>query len=164
MLVTALLLIIYGYLCRITGFFFFWESKPIGWILLIITFIGIFIDRIKFKKARNEKTLSEKIGLGFSLFILFIQSLVIILLLPSDVYSVAKTYLNNDDQLKAEIGPIQGFILSPASSIQMQSGPDGPSGEAEINLTAKGARKFKDRTIYLVKTTGRPTWEVVVPE
>ena len=57
----TIVFLFYGYLCRTVGLYFFWESKTIGWTLLLITIVSILIQRIKAKKAANKKKLSEKI-------------------------------------------------------------------------------------------------------
>lgn len=58
----------YGYLCRLIGLYFFWESKTLGWVLFWLTVVFILRDRINGKELQNKKTIVEKIGIGLSIF------------------------------------------------------------------------------------------------
>lgn len=159
-LLAGLILLLYGYLCRQVGLNFFWESKSIGWAILFIGAIGFLISRIKIKKTEKKKTLLEKIGIGILIFILLIQTLLIATIPYSDAYPVAKAYLRNDAKLKNELGNITGFGLIPSGSVQKSSDSSGEYGSVIINFIVKGDRKFKDVTIYVVKTPDSPEWKV----
>ncbi|MBK8704273.1 MAG: hypothetical protein IPN33_12070 [Saprospiraceae bacterium] len=159
-LLTGLTFILYGYLCRLVGLYFFWESKSIGWTLLFIGVIGFLSNRIKIKTREKKKTLFEKIGIGIIIFILLVQTIFIAVIPLTDAYSVAKTYLINDANLKTKIGNITGFGLIPTGSIQKTTDSSGEYGSAIINLTVKGDKKFKDITIYVAKNADIPDWKV----
>jgi hypothetical protein len=159
-LITGLIFILYGYLCRLIGLYFFWESKSVGWTLLFIGVIGFLSNRIKIKTTEKKKTLLEKIGIGIITFILLVQTILITVIPFTDAYSVAKTYLINDTSLKTEIGNITGFGLIPTGGIQKTTNSSGDYGNATINLTVKGDKKFKDITIYVVKNVDSPEWKV----
>lgn len=159
-LVAGLILIIYGYLCRIVGLYFFWESKSIGWTLLFIGVIGILSNRIKIKSTEKKKTLIAKIGIGIIIFILLAQSILIAVMPFTNAYSVAKIFLINDSTLKTELGEINGIGLISTGSFERIIDPNGEYGIATINLTLKGDKKFKDITIYVVKSPESPEWKV----
>lgn len=159
-LIAGLTLILYGYLCRIIGLYFFWESKSIGWAILFFGVIGFLSNRVKIKTTEKKKTLLEKIGIGLIIFILLIQTILIAVIPFTDAYSVAKNYLINDATLKNEIGNINGFGLIPTGGIQKTTDSSGEYGGATINLTVKGDKKFKDITIYVVKYADGPEWKV----
>ena len=57
----GLLFVIYGYVCRATGLYFFWESKSIGWAVIFIGLIGLLSDRVRIKKKDKKKSTLEKI-------------------------------------------------------------------------------------------------------
>jgi hypothetical protein len=152
--------ILYGYLCRIIGLYFLWESKSIGWTLLFIGVIGFLSNRVKIKTTEKKKSILEKIAIGIIIFILLVQSILIVVIPFTDAYSVAKVYLNNDAKLKTEIGNINGFGLIPTGGIQKTTDSTGEYGSATINLTVKGDKKFKDITVYVVKYAGSPEWKV----
>lgn len=159
-LVTGLILILYGYLCRLIGLYFLWESKSIGWTLLFIGIIGFLSNRVKIKTTEKKKTLLEKIGIGLIIFILLIETILISVIPFTDAYSVSKAYLVNYPNLKTEVGNITGFGLIPTGGIQKTSDSSGEYGSATINLTVKGDKKFKDITIYVVKYADSPDWKV----
>lgn len=50
LLITGIVLILYGNISRIIDIYFFWESKSIGWNILFIGIIGLLLSLIKQKK------------------------------------------------------------------------------------------------------------------
>jgi hypothetical protein len=160
LLTSGLILIIYGYLCRSVGLYFFWESKSIGWTLLLIGIIKFLSDRIKLKKADKRKYLLEQIIIGVICFVFLIQAILLTVIPFSDAYTVAKTYLQNNNDIKNEVGAVTGFGLIPTGGIQKSTDSQGESGNAAITLTVKGDKKFKDVIIYLVKSPDTTAWVV----
>lgn len=163
-LAAALVLIIYGYLCRLTGLYFFWESESIGWVLLFAGAIGFLLTRIKTKAAVKKNTLLEKIGIGIIALILFVKAGLIVIMPFTDAYAAAKKYLTNNRTLKSEVGNIKNFSLDLTGSIQKTSDSSGEYGDATIYLTVKGDKKFKDVALYVVKTADSPEWKVMAME
>jgi len=159
-LIIGLALILYGYLCRLIGLYFFWESKSVGWVLLFFGLIGLLLNRIKIKTTENRKTLFEKIGIGFIIFILVVNTILSVVIPFTDAYLAAKTYLINDANLETELGNITEFGLIPTGGIQKTIDSNGEYGSATINLTVIGDKKFKDITIYVVKNANNPEWKV----
>lgn len=160
LLFLGLLFIIYGYLCRAAGLYFFWESKSVGWTLLLIGIISFLADRIKIKKTEKRKHLVEQIIIGFICFIFLIQTILLTVIPFSDAFTVAKTYLQNNDDIKNEVGNVTGFGLIPTGGIQKSTDSQGESGNAAITLTVKGDKKFKDLIIYVVKRPDTTAWVV----
>jgi len=74
-LLTGSALTIYDYLCRVVGLYFFWESKYIGWAIILIGTISFLMNRIKIKKVQKRKTILEKIGVGISIFVFLFRVL-----------------------------------------------------------------------------------------
>ena len=159
-LMVGLLFVIYGYVCRLSGFYFFWESKSIGWAIVFIGIISLLFDRIKIKRKSGEKSIFERIGIAVIGFILLVQLMLISIVPITDAYAVAKKVLKDDAKLKSEIGEIQAFVLIPIGGIQKTTDSEGTYGSATINLTAKGQNKFKDITIYVTKYADQPEWIV----
>ena len=152
-LLTGLILILYGYLCRAIGLYFFWESKYYGWSIIFVGIIAFLSTRIKLKRAQARKTILEKIGVGLLIFILLIQAILIIVIPSTDAYKVTKEFLLANESLKIEIGNIKSFNILPIGSIQKNTTNDRVSGNARIHLIVKGEKKFKDVTAYVEKTT-----------
>lgn len=160
-LAEGLLLIIYGYLCRQIGLYFFWESKSIGWAFLFIGIIGILFERIKFKKTIKKNSMLEKIAMGIIIFILVVQSVLISIIPFTDAYSVAKTYIISNDKIKSEVGNIVDFGLIPIGGIEKSIGSKGETGNATICLTVKGDKKYMDIDVYVIKEARSPKWKVI---
>jgi hypothetical protein len=153
-LLAGAILTVYGYVCRVIGIYFFWESKYIGWAIIIIGIISFLFDRVRLKKAGGKKSLLEKIGIGILIFFLFVQAILVIVIPNTDAYKVAKQYLYNNSRLKNDIGEIKGFALVPLGAIQKSSSENVESGNATILLTVKGQKKFMDVTVYIEKKPG----------
>lgn len=159
-LIIGVVFVGYGYFSRLIQLYFFWESKSFGWSLIFIGIIGALVDRVKVKKEKKQKSLIEKIGIGLFAFVLFVQVLFMIIIPMTDAYSIATDYLRNDEKLIQEIGEIKGFGLIPSGFIQKSSDPQGESGNAQINLIVKGEKKYKDVTVYVVKTKESTEWKI----
>jgi hypothetical protein len=157
----AVVLLIYGYLCRWFSIYFFWDSKSIGWTLLLIGTISYLIDNIAIRDSQNKKTILNKIGIGLLSFIIVVGAIFSISVrLFSDSYDVATDFIKNDNSLKEELGGINGFSLVTTGSIQTETNSEGEFGLADFELTAKGEKKFKDLTIQLIKNPDNPNWKV----
>ena len=152
--------LIYGYLCRIIGLYFFWETKTIGWTLLFVTIISILIQRIKTKKIANKKTLSEKIFIGIIVFILLIQSIIFIVTPQTDAYKSAKQFLVTDKTIANEIGEVNDIFLVPVGGMSMSSSSAGQTGQADLNFIIKGKNKFKDINLQLTKEL-ETNWTII---
>jgi hypothetical protein len=155
-LILGFSLIIYGSLCRVIGFNFFWESLFIGFELFLIAGITFLLHRIQLKKSKDKTIVSENIGIGFICFFVIIQIIIVEITTRTTMYAQTKTFLANDAELKTTIGTIQGFTLLPMGSIQMQNS----YGNAVISLIVKGDKQFKDVTVYLAKAPNDLEWQV----
>lgn len=156
----SLTLIIYGYLCRIFGLWFFWESKLLGFLLLLIGIIGLLRNRIKFKKSVSKKTILEKIAIILISITLLIQLILITILPFTDAYVAAKQYLTDNQGLKLEVGNITGFGVILSGGIQKEVDSIGEHGYATINMIVKGDRKYKDLTVYAIKNPEDNEWKI----
>jgi hypothetical protein len=158
-LIIGIIFLIYGYLCRSIGIYFFWESKSFGWFITFIGLIGFLFARIKIRKKEAKKSIFEKIVMGILIFILAIQIILVVVLPNTAAYQYAKQFLLDSQNIRAEIGNIKGFSIIPLGVVSVSSGEWGETGNAEINLTVKGEKKFLDVTIYLTKEVDS-TWKV----
>jgi hypothetical protein len=158
--IAALLLIVYGYLCRVSGIYFFWESKTIGWMFLFVALIGLLMQRIKMKQMIQKRSTIEKIGIGFIMFALLMKILLLAITPFTDAYAVAKKHLLADRALQAEIGTIQSFSIVPLGGIRKSSQGGKDSGSATITLILKGEKKFKEVTVFITKHEDQEEWMV----
>ncbi len=159
--IIAAVLLLYGYLSRLLNIYFFWDSKSIGWSLLLIAIISYLVDNIAVRESQNKKTILNKIGIGLlSFFVVVVLIFSVSVKLFSDSYDVATNHIKNDYSLREELGEIKGFSLLTSGSIQTETNSDGEFGYAAFELTANGEKKFKDVTIQLIKNPENPSWKV----
>lgn len=149
---TAFGLITTGYLVRVFEIYIFWESKPIGFAILLICIAILLKTDITKRKFLKVKNVWSHIGFWIIVFILFVKTLIIIILPNSDAYKAVKDHLKNDNQLKSEIGELKGFTVLPSGGIETSSDSNGTYGAASIALIVKGTVRYKELIIYVNKT------------
>ena len=159
----SICLILFGYLIRLADLFFFWESKPLGFSLLLVSIVIIFRKDITTRKNKKLKNIWSHIGFWLISFIVFIKVLMLVTIPNTDAYEAAKVYLKNSSELKTEIGEVTGHTILPSGSIQTTTDSNGTYGSAAISLIIKGENKFIDRTIYVNKLPDED-WVVVAVE
>ena len=62
--IIAVLLLIYGYLCRLLNIYFFWDSKHFGWIMMATSLMGFFIDLKKILEAQKQSSFLPRLFIG----------------------------------------------------------------------------------------------------
>jgi len=152
--------LIYGYLCRILNIYFFWDSRTLGWITLLIALTGFLIGLKKKRKLQGKKTIWIKIGIVVLIFGLSIMPIVIFMLKSSEAYQSAIEYIRTDPQIKTLVGDIQGFGLIPTGQTSSTTINGAESGEAQFDIIVRGDKKYIDITVSLKKTP-ETTWKVV---
>jgi energy-coupling factor transporter transmembrane protein EcfT len=157
LLTLGMLLIVYGYICRLLNLYIFWESRFIGWDVLFVGIIALLYSRIKQQKKEGKKVLLERIGVGVITFVLLIQTILFIVLPRIDAFASAERYIMNSKELSTELGEIKGVFAVPLGSIESSQG----SGSAELNLIVKGQKKFKDIAVYLEKNADSTDWKIM---
>lgn len=150
-LISGLFLLIFGYLVRIVDISFFWESKWIGFVIISIAFILLFIDRIEYGKSRNLKTIWNKIGIGVIAFILVIRTILFIIIPTTTACEIAKEHVKNNAEIIDEVGEIKRISIVPTGGIQVTSDSSGEYGSATIVLILEGSKKYKDVTVFVNK-------------
>ena len=152
LIVTAFTLTVYGYLCRVLNVYFFWESKTIGWTLVLAAVISCIVERIKQQKQQSKKTLSNKIWVGLIGFVLFMESLLFFTLPHSDAYAAAKQFLFTNGDIKSQVGNVTGFFLVPVGGMAISSNAEGESGAADLTIVVKGTKKYMDVHLLVTKS------------
>lgn len=155
----GILLLTYGILSRIIPIYFFWESKPIGLGLTSIGLIGLLFKEIKSQNASIKETTLDKIGIGISSFIFILFASVIFLLNNSDACKASKKYIINSEEIKSEVGEINGFGTFLSGEFSTQTNSEGQKGNASFNLIIKGDKAYKSVTVIVLKEYGKD-WEV----
>jgi hypothetical protein len=160
-LICGLILMLYGYLARWAGINFFWESKSIGFAILLIGLISLLANGLRASKGKNKKllTILTKFGIGIIVFILVVRIILVIVIPNSAAYTVAKDYIINNSELINELGEIKGFGLIPTGGIQVSSDSNGEQGSASVNMIVKGRKKYVEVTVILNKSVDSD-WKV----
>lgn len=159
-LLLAILLLIYGYFSRQLNLYFFWDSHPIGWIVLFIGLLFYLMDLHRSKGREGKKTIWIKVGVAVIIFGFIVSTFVLVVLYKSEPYQIAIDYLKTNPQLKEEIGSIKGFGLIPSGSMESTSINGSETGRATLFLTVFGDKKFKDVDVNLRKTP-ETEWTVI---
>lgn len=160
--VSGLLFILYGYLCRLAGIYFFWESKSIGWFLLFVALFGLIRKRIRKKKRENPdyKAYTEKCGIAIAIFSLLLKVAVFFLVSSSAAFADAKKFLLKDSLTIAELGEIKSFSVVPWGGMNAPCDSTEIRKSAKIILILKGEKKYKQLTVSLIKYPDQKEWEV----
>lgn len=145
----SILLIIYGYSCRTFDIYFFWEAKTIGWIIFKIALISFFLNLISNRKKQEKKSIFLKIGIGITIFVFIVKSILLLVFYNSDAYAVSKNYILSDSDIKKDIGEIKGFSITAMGGMQKETINGVSSGNAEINFTIKADKRYIDTTTWL---------------
>lgn len=149
--IVAIILLIYGYLCRSLSLYFFWESKFIGWMILFAAIAFLLVKRIQSGKKEGRKRIFEKIVMYVLGFILVVQAVLYSVLSNSDAYQSAKRFITTDEDVRAEVGEVKSVSLIPLGQISSSADNEGESGEAAINVIVKGSKRFMDMTLLMEK-------------
>jgi hypothetical protein len=153
--------LLYGYLCRLVGLYFFWESKTIGWTLFWIAVIFILRDRIKQKKLQSKKTLFEKIGIGFSVFVIIIKGVLFFATQQTTAFESATNFIKTNPEIKAKVGTVTNIFLVPLGGMSMTTSSQGSAGQADLNFIVKGSKKYIDLNLLLNKDFGT-NWQIEI--
>lgn len=148
-LALGLLLIAYGYICRCFEIYFFWESKYIGWGVLLIGIIGLFTHSIKIKKEKNKSRIVENIGIGMIVVILATVPLSYIIFPQLAVYPLATKYLYTNKELQSEIGDLKAYTLLPKGGYEEGDNGGSIHGSAVFTFIVKGEKKYKEVQVFL---------------
>ena len=73
---------------------------------------------------------------------------------------VAKDYLNENSEIKNEIGNINDFSIIPLGKISVNKKNGDESGKATLKLILKGEKAYKKVTLYLQKTADS-NWKII---
>jgi hypothetical protein len=145
------ILVAYGYLSRAVNLYFFWESRFIGWMVILIGLISLLVNLIRHKRRLNKKAIPEKIGIGLIALFLLIQTIVLIVLPNTDAYAAAKKFIQSNERIKTQLGNIRSFSVVPVGTISVSSGQEGSIGNATLIIIVKGEKKFSEYKVDLIK-------------
>lgn len=151
LIIATLTLLAYGYLCRLTGLYFFWESKTIGWTVFWMAVIFILRDRIKQRKLQNKNTLIYKIGIGFSVFVILIKGVLFFVVQQTTAFERAISFIKTDSDIGYNVGTVKGVFLVPIGGMSITENSKGSAGQADLHFIVKGSEKYIDLNLIMTK-------------
>ena len=154
----GILLLIYGYLCRLFSIYFFWDSKYVGW-LGVLSAVLLFLIDIRMARIRQRQNIFfVRVVVAIIVIFLALEGSVIVWLKTSTVYDEATELIRSDDMIKTQVGDIRGFSLIPG--INIINIINAPSSETlTFVITIRGNRAYKEMEITIERTTPI-TWSV----
>jgi hypothetical protein len=163
LIIATIAFLLYGYLCRVVGLYFFWESKTIGWVIFWLSIIFIFRDRIKHKKLQNKKTLLEKIGIGLSIFVVIIKGVLFFVIQQTSAFDSAVNFIKTNQAIQSKVGSINSVFLVPIGSISITTSSQGSAGQADLHFVVKGSKRYIDLNLLMNKDF-KTSWQIEISE
>ncbi|MBX2899415.1 MAG: hypothetical protein KF775_07180 [Cyclobacteriaceae bacterium] len=157
-LYVGIVLFLYGSLAQMLSIYFFWESRVLGYVLIlcsvsIVAIVEFFIAIKVFDPFYREgwRTLFTLI---FSGMFLGLQ----LLFAFSDSLEIAKREIESNAVIKSEVGQITGFgWITDGGSIKTSGNTLHSSTHAILTLIVKGENAFAFVTVELHEVDGE--WE-----
>lgn len=145
----AILLLIYGYLCRLLSIFFFWDSKHFGWIMLATGILSFLIDQRRIRTAQKKNIFFVRVGVASIVIALGVAGSANIILKGSDDYKTTVENIKLSGDIKNDIGQVRGFglFLSGLSINTIKNSIS--SGPVTFIITVRGSNGHKDVEINL---------------
>ena len=161
--ILGFVLLLYGYASKFIGIYFFWESKSLGWLVVLVLSIIILSKDVKTRKLKKSPTVGGYIGIGLISFILLIKAILIISIPISDAYSNAKTQLKEMESIVVQTGEIQGFSYRTNGAFSYSSNGTDEYGSLDMTIIIKGEAKYIEKDI-LIEKTPKFNWQITYME
>jgi hypothetical protein len=149
--IISILLLIYGYCCRLFNIYFFWDSKHFGWLIMATSLMGFFIDLKRILEAQKKSTFLPGFFIGIIIVAFGIAGGGILLLNSSKAYQDAIESIKTDEVIKSEMGNIKGVGLFPSGIGFLDFAFNVKPGPSTFVITVRGSNTIKDIEITLYK-------------
>ena len=163
LIIATIPFLLYGYLCRLVGLYFFWESKTIGWVLFWLSIIFILREIIKGKKLQKKNTLLEKIGIGLSIFVIIIKGVLFFAIQQTTAFDSAVNFIKTNQAIHTKVGVVNSIFLVPFGGIAMSTSSQGSAGQADLHFVVKGSKKYIDLNLLMNKDF-ETDWQIAISE
>ena len=130
-------------------------------MLFWIAIAFILRDRLKEKKLQNKKTRLEKIGIGFSVFVILIKGVFFFGTPQTSAYDSAVSFIKTDPELQNRVGTVNSIFLAPLGSVSISTNSQGTAGQADLHFVIKGSKKFEDLNLLMDKDFDQD-WQIAV--
>jgi hypothetical protein len=156
----SLSLILYGYVAREFNIYYFWESKEIGFGLLLIAIAKFIIDDISARRENKMHKISFYLILGILCLSIFTKVLFAFIIPNSEAYDSATKLLKTDLNLISQIGEINSISYFATGNLETRTNEFGTTGQADLTLLIKGEKKYVEKKIVMSKTPEKK-WEII---
>lgn len=150
-LLFAIIMFIYGILCRIIPIYFFWESLYLSGIVFLIAIFFVLNAETRKIKTQSKSNSVLLIGKVFIFLSIGMLSLINLIFNNSDAFATIENHLKKDTELINEIGKINSIIALPIGSINSKMDNRGKSGNATLSVLIKGRKKYKEMSFSAQK-------------
>lgn len=149
--VIGILLLIYGYLCRLVFIYFFWDSKHFGWIMVVTALMGFLIDQRKARVAQKKNIFFVRVGIAILVVAFAIVGSAIIMTKASHSYQDALDEIKKNGIVKSELGDVKGFGFFPSGSGILSLVYGKTPGPSIIIVTVRAERGYRDLELELYR-------------
>ena len=150
--IIGILLLIYGYLCRMFSLYFFWDSKYFGWIGILSGLLLLLID-IRLTRVRLKQNIFfVRVFVAVIVIFIAVEASAIVWLKSSPAYHNLKESIKTDEAMKAEIGNIRGYSLIPGINI-LDIITALESESLAFRITVRGERAYKELEVTIERST-----------
>jgi len=163
LIIATIAFLLYGYLCRLVGLYFFWESKTIGWVLFWLSIIFILREIIKDKKPQKKNTVLEKIGIGLSIFVIIIKGVLFFAVQQTTAFESAVKFIKSSQTIQTKVGTANSVFLVPLGGMGMSTSSQGSAGQADLHFVVKGSKKYIDLHLLMNKNF-ETDWQIEISE
>ncbi len=118
---------------------------------------------MKIKKIQNKKTLLEKIGIGFSIFVVIIKGVLFFATQQTTAYENAVTFIKTSPEIQNKVGTVNSIFLVPFGGMSMTTNSQGSAGQADLHFIVKGSKKYTDLNLLMSKDFDTD-WQIEINE
>ena len=156
--IIGILLLIYGYACRLFNIYFFWDSKYLGWLGVISGVLLLLIDIRQARVKQKQNIFFVRMFVAVIVIFIALEGSAIFWIKTSEAYDSVIYSIGTDQELKQEIGSIRGYGMIPGIDIiNILKAPT--SNALTFKITVRGERAYKELEFTLGRTI--PTdWRV----
>lgn len=105
----------------------------------------------------------EKIGIGFSIFVVIIKSILFFATQQTSAYDSALTFIKKNPEVQNKVGIVNGIFLVPFGGMSMTTNSQGTAGQADLNFIVKGSKRYIDLNLLMNKDFDTD-WQVEISE
>ena len=156
----AVVMFIYGIICRIIPIYFFWESLYLSGIVFLIGIFFVLNSESKKRKSESKSNIVLIIGKAFIVLSIGMFALINLIFNNSDAFKTIENHVKNNTELINEIGQINNVVALPIGTISSKMDSSGKRGNATLTLLLKGEKKYKEKSFSAQKDINTD-WRII---